>query len=422
MIQKTKLKNFLASTLIPVILAGCVSEASTEKKAEKVIKKPAAVLTVMAVKAVEEEISNSLNVTGNIAAWDLMNVQPSASGLKITDIFVEENQKVRKGQLLIKLDDSVLKTQLLSAQAKLNNYKAQLSKARNPNRSQDISRQQAILDQAKANLDNAQLNEQRYETLYSQGAVSRYDLDTRKTALETAQAMYNQQKQQLDLLNEGSRIEDIQISQSVVNDVEAQIKQLNVLIEQTFVTAPDDGFILERFAHLGDVVSTSSKLLSIVRANRFDLQAKVPEADLSKIKIGSRVEISSDADSNLKTVGKVRQIGPSVDLANRQAVIKIDLSYVQGMHIGQFVKGKINTGKTKTITVPSKAVIDKDGNNFVFTLKNDIAVLTPVQVNGRVNDKVQIKGLKSAQEIISDGAGFLKDGDRVRIIRQEANT
>jgi HlyD family secretion protein len=404
------------SLIVSLNLAGCKSEARTGKNQGSEMATPAPVLTVTAIKPVFKNIAQTLNVTGTIAAWDLLSVSPSVNGLKVVGINTEAGNYVHKGQVLVKLDDSMLQAQLLSARARLANAEAQLSKARQPNRSQDISRQQAALSQAEANLENARANASRFESLFAKGAISKSDLDLRRTTLETSEALYNQEKQRLSLLIEGSRVEDINIANATVADARAQIEQLKVQLAQTSVLSPDDGLVLDRLVHYGDISSSQGKLFNIVRNNRFELQAKVPENDLRMISPGSLVEISSDANPDLKTTGKVRQIGPGVDQASRQATVKIDLVNIPGLQTGQFVKGKITTGSIRRLIIPAKSIINTDGTEHVFVLDKDIARSQPVITGTRSGNMVEVvSGLKEPDRIIGEGAGFISDGDKVKI-------
>lgn len=396
----------------------CKSEAKIETKntENKVSQIP--VLTVTAIQPTTKKVEKTLSVTGNLAAWDMVYVQASANGLKVMNIFADSGDYVSKGQTLVQLDDSMIRAQLASARARLANAEAQLAKAKNPNRDQDILRQKAALEQAKANLNNAKENAQRYQGLYDQGAISRFELDARKTALQTSEALYSQEEQRLSLILAGSRTEDISIAQASVADALAQIQQLNVQLSQTVVKAPDSGLVLERQVHLGDVSSSVSKMFSVVRNNRFELQAKVPESDLKSIKVGSSVNISSDADSSIKSSGHVRQIGPGVDTTTRQAIVKIDVNYVKGMQTGQFLRGTVGLGSDTSIVVPSKAIVNQEGIAKIFSIdEKSVANLKTIETGVRSGELIEVKsGLTTKDRIIVDGIGFLRDGDLVKVV------
>lgn len=412
---------------LPFIIASIFSLSSCNKDDKKDDKKDqkdtkissiAPALTVATQKVSFKEIEKKLNVTGSIAAWDMINLKSTSNGLKIIDIYAESGDYVKKGQLLVKFDDSMLLAQLKSSKARLINAEAQLSKIKNPNRNQDLEAQKASIDQIQANLDNAKSNMDRFDQLYKQGAVSKADFDLRKTTYDTTEAQLRQAKERLSLMVEGSRSEDIKIAESSVSDVKAQIEQLNVQLGQTKIYAPDDGLIMERFVKLGDVSSSAVNLFTIVRKNRFEFQAKVPEIDIKNLKVGDIVNVTSDANKLLKTKGSIRQIGPGIEQASRQTIVKIDVDYVKGLQTGQFVTGEVNIGKSKSITVPNKSIVNIDGMNKIFIVDEKSIVTSKTVMTGeRTKDFVQIlSGLNDKEQIITEGAGFLKDGDFVKVV------
>ena len=406
---------------LAISMSSCKSETKKDAEKEKAQTAQTPVLTVTAINPSTKRLEKTLSVTGNLAAWDMVYVQAATNGLKVINIYADSGDFVSKGQILVQLDDSMIKAQLASAKAKLANSQAQLSKAKNPNRDQDVLRQRASLDQAKANLDNAKENAQRYESLHSQGAVSRFEADAKKTAFDTTQALYRQEEQRLSLILAGSRTEDVSIAQSSVADAQAQIQQLNVQLSQTVVRAPDGGMVFERQVHLGDVSSTMNRMFAVVRNNRFELQAKVPESDLRLINIGAPVSISSDVNIGLKSSGKVRQIGPGVDTTTRQAIVKVDVNYVKGMQTGQFLRGTVGLGSQESLVVPSKAIVNQEGIAKIFSVDNkSIANLKTIQTGIRNGDFVEVKaGLTKNDKIVIDGIGFLRDGDLVKVVKAE---
>jgi len=404
-----------------LILSGCKAKEPDKKDSAQATPPPA--LTVSTQKVAEKKLAKKLMITGSISAWDLLSVSPTANGLKVVEIKVDAGDLVKSGQLLAKLDDSMISAQLESARSRLLSLEQQLEKALNPNRKQDLLRQKASLEQAEANFVNARNNAERFKNLFANGAISKAELDNRLTTLETTEAFLKQEQQRMDLLNAGTREEDIRIAQASVMEIKAQIKQLEVQLAQTKILAPDDGLIFDRGVHLGDVSASMSKFFTIVRQNRYELQAKVPETDLSSLKKGAMVNVSSDAQPEKKIIGRIRQIGPGVDPLSRQSVIKIDLENTTGLQTGQFVKGFIDLGDLNGIAVPNQAIINNEGRDYVFTVEKELALLKPV-VTGIMSDGlVEIKsGLKAGDSVIDQGAGFIRDGDRVRVVEKTGGT
>jgi len=119
--------------------------------------------------------------------------------------------------------------------------------------------------------------------------------------------------------------------------------------------------------------------------------------------------------------GKVRSIAPTVDPQTRAALVYVDLPNVQqntGVKAGMFARGDFELGRSTAPTVPQAAVVPRDGFNNVFILKPDNKVSQlKVQVGRRLNDRIEItSALPDGARIVVQGAGFLNDGDLVRVV------
>ncbi len=112
----------------------------------------------------------------------------------------------------------------------------------------------------------------------------------------------------------------------------------------------------------------------------------------------------------------MREISPLIDSDNRLAIVRIDVANNCGLKAGMYAEGHINISRSLALTVPSRALISRDGNNSVFVLHKDQIESRHVTVGNRDHDFVQISsGLRVNEPIVIDGAGFLKDGDYVSV-------
>lgn len=363
-------------------------------------------------------VSRTLNATGSIAAYDLLPVLPQATGLQIKQVLADEGDIVKVGQILAVLDNSVLQTQLQQAKAQLESSQAA------------VGQKQAALAQAKATLAQSLRELTRYQYLANQGAINRQDLETRSTTVTT-----NQQAVQVAIANIGS-------AQADVRSNKAKIQQLQTQIEQTLVRAPANGIVAEKNARVGDVSTgfQTQPLFRIIRDGYLELQLKVPETQLSEVRIGAPVKVTSKMDDRIRLEGKVRDISPLVDQQTRQATVKVDLpsfSYKEfRLRPGMFLQADIVFNTAQALSVPATAVLPQsDGKAIVYLLNGDNTVKAqtvevgvtingaPAKVASASNDlsnaKVEIKsGLKLGDRVVVDGAGYLKDGDTVRVVQQ----
>jgi RND family efflux transporter MFP subunit len=316
-----------------------------------------------------------------------------------------------------------------------------------------VQQRKADLAQAKARLEEAQKNFQRYQQLARSGAISQQELDTRsytvKSAIESVRL--GEENIRSAQANVGSGQANIGNAQAVVNkskaDVRnsaAKVEQLQAQLAQTIVRAPVAGIIAEKLARVGDVtgvppqtqvgnvVGGTQKLFSIIQNGKLELQAEVPDIQLSQVKVGAGVEITSKLDNRVRLQGRVRDIEPLVNNQSRKVIVKIDLPATNLLKPGMFASAEITTQTTMGMAVPQKAVQSQaDGSVIVFTQSGEDLDPDPnvevrevraqkVEVGERINsDQVEIKsGLQLGDRVVVDGAGYLKDSDRVRIVNQ----
>ena len=407
--RRTRIALLLPLAVSLAALGGC------NKPEEKPVEAPA-VLTVSTQPASMRDIPRLLSLTGSVAAWDQLPVMPAANGLRLMAVLVEEGATVRKGQLLAQLDDATLQAQLAAAQARAASAEAQLAKMRTPTRRQDLASAQAAVAQAEANLSAAVDTFQRFQQLKAEGGVSEAELVVKQTNVEAARASAEQARQRLSLAREGSRAEDLAIASAQAAEARASVAHSQALLAQTRVTAPDDGRIIKRDAHIGDVSTVGRALFTMVRDSRLEVEALVPESDMGVVKVGMPARIASDARPDLVATGKVREVSPSLDAGSRQATVSIDLPQGSAFHVGMFVRAEVNLGQSRSLAVPTKAVVSGGGGAQVFVLDGQIARARAVQVGARTGGWVEVRdGLKPGEPVIVNGVGFLKDGDKVDV-------
>ena len=421
------------------------------------------VVTVSAWRVVEREIPRTLTVTGSISAWDPLPIGAAANGLRIDQVNVEEGDRVRKGQVMAALDSSVLRAQRRQLEARLQSARAAVPKAVQPNRPQEIEslrsallqaeqnahQQEANLLQARANYDNAKKNHVRYQQLLAQGYVTTKEYEDRQTELDRTLALQQsaddgvraarfqveQARQRLALAQAGGRSEDVSIARASGDEVAALIQQVDAQIEQTLVRAPDDGLVIKRDAHIGDISSPTKTLFVLVRRNQLELRAQMPEVDLPDIRVGQRVRLTvaaapttpaaespagaleGDRSATRPIDGKVWLINPQIDPQTRLGTVRIAIPSGRGLVPGMFVRAEIDCGREKALLVPVRAVLGSSEDRFVFLLDGDKvrrrAVRTEAVEGGGC---VQVSsGLQPGNQVVVDGGGFLTDGDTVKV-------
>lgn len=411
-------RHFRSAALLPLVLAVSLAVTGCKKPEEKPAEAPA-VLTVSTQPAELRAIARTLELTGSVAAWDQLPVMPAANGLRIMQVLVEEGDVVKKGQLLAKLDDATLQAQVAAARARASSATAALAKMRQPSRPQDLAQAEAALAQAEANVTAAMDTYRRFQQLKAEGGVSEAELVVRQTNVEAARAAAEQARQRLSLAREGSRREDLSIAEAQAAEARASLAQVEAMLAQTRVTAPENGRIIKRDAHLGDVSTVGRALFTMVRDGRLEVEALVPETDLGAVKVGQPAKITSDARPDVAATGKVREVSPSLDTGSRQATVSIDLPVGSPFQVGMFVRAQLNLGQSQALAVPTQAVVTGAQGSQIFVLDGQIARARTVQVGTRTGGWVEVKdGLKAGEAVVVNGVGFLKDGDKVDVSPQ----
>ena len=324
----------------------------------------ASALTISTVVPSLESWPQTVMANGNITAWQEAVIAAEIGGLRITDLLVEVGANVKRGQVL-----AILAPETINA---------------------DLAENEANLAVAKANLIEATSNANRSRNLKDSGALSKQQID-QYIALEQA-AIAN------------------------VEAAEARLKSTRIRKSQTRILAVDDGVIASRQATLGSVVQSGAELFRLVRGNRLEWRAEVVSQHLSQIRAGQPVTIQ--LPNNEAVQGTVRIVSPTLDQGSRTALVYVDLPADSLARAGMYARGEIIVAEDDALTVPQSALVIRDGKNYVFGFDeaSQKAVQLIVSTGRRQADRVEILGgLKPGSKIISSGAAFLNDGDRVRL-------
>ena len=359
----------LVLAISALALAACSQQPGREDAGGKgAAAVPAASLAVTVVEAAQRPIERSLIASGPVTAWEEMQLGVELSGLRVTALNVDVGQRVRKGQVLLEIDHRTLDS--------------------------DLRQAQAALDEAEAGVALARINLGRGQGLAKSQLISASALDELRAGLVQAEARLSTTRAQRD----------------------------GVQLRRDFASlrAPDDGVISKRLVQPGQVVSAGSELLRLIRQGRLEWRPELPEAQLASVAIGAVASLRDGAGQPVS--GKVRAISPGVDTGTRTGTVYVDLPEPGALKAGAFVEGRITTSSSNALMVPAAAVVMRDGYAYVFTA-NDKGLVQRLRVRTGAADGDQVEvleGLRSGQKIVATGAGFLGDGDTVRVVEAPA--
>ncbi|MBI1405585.1 MAG: efflux RND transporter periplasmic adaptor subunit [Caulobacter sp.] len=355
--------NRLRPVLIAVSLFGAASLAACGGKSDEAPRSKSA-LTVTVATATPQSLPRRVDVSGTVTAWQEVVIGAETGGLNAAEVLVDEGAVVRKGQLLVKLNDSVLKAALGQAQAQVQSARATLA-------------------QADAALARAQ-------ELKAKGYLSQAALDQALASQRTAAA-------------------GVAAAEAGRNQVAAQLDQTNI-------RAPVAGRITSRSVVKGQIVAPGSELFRLVRDGRLELAGEVPETQLGIIRPGMPAEINGDDGG--ATRGVVRLVTPKVNTQTRVGLARITLLSPAGFKPGMFARASIDVGDQPALVTPQIAVVFRNSKAGVYVIDGkNVAHFREVKTGARVGESVEIAaGLNEGERVVINGAGFLSDGDVVRVV------
>jgi RND family efflux transporter MFP subunit len=206
-----------------------------------------------------------------------------------------------------------------------------------------------------------------------------------------------------------------------VESAKAVLAAQTLRLKNTQVLAPDAGIISARTATVGAVVPNGTELFRLIRQGRLEWRAEVTATELGRMVPGTGVAVTAANGASLK--GRVRMVAPTVDPLTRSGLVYVDLpadlkaASPSGFKAGMFGRGEFELGESKALTVPQQAVVVRDGFSYVFRLNTDQRVSQiKVQLGRRVGERVEVlDGIGADAVLIASGAGFLNDGDLVKV-------
>jgi RND family efflux transporter MFP subunit len=328
-------------------------------------------LTVQSVVARSEQWPETIEAFGNIAPWEEMIVSAQVEGQPLIELRANVGDRVRSGQVLARFDTARLRA--------------------------EVRRLLAAVEQAKAEVSQANAERDRVRKLADSGAVSQQEVMQRLTAAEVAVARLSASR--------------------------AELSTLELDLKRADVTAPDDGTISARNAQAGMVGTPGLELFRIIRRDRLEWRGELTAAQLSRAAPGQPV-ILSLADG-AKASARIRDLAPAMNMQTRLAIIYADIEPGGSARAGTYVSGRIVLSKSPALIVPASGVVIRDGYSFAFKVpaegEDRRVKQQPVKLGRRMGADVEIlTGLSEGEHVVAQGAGFLDDGDSVRVVSSDS--
>ena len=309
-------------------------------------------LTVTAVSPHRVMWDDVLETSGAVAPWQEAIVGTQIGGYQLINVRVNVGDQVKKGQVLAQFDPDLLRAD-----------EAQL----------------------QANYDQAALNEKRSLALQKENAIAEQSVLLAVTTAKIAKAQLNAKQLQL---------------------------------RYTDVVAPDDGVISARTATVGAVLPVGQEMFRLIRQNRLEWRGELTASQLMNISVGQRIALS--LPDGTQAVATVRETAPSLDSTSRLGTVYADIAPGSRARAGMYANGRVTLGHTQALVIPAQSVVLRDGRNYALKVADSSATprltkqeITPGRRQG--NDIEVTQGLTESDRVVAAGAGFLNDGDVVRL-------
>lgn len=354
--------SLIVAAVLGAMLVGCSSKADAPSKLE------APLVTVLVPG--RSEVTTTVSFTGTINARDETAIGVEGEGARVAAVLVEAGDRVRRGQLLARLDNSVALPQLNSLEA--------------------------ALEEARASADLSRAEFRRAEGVASSGALSAQEIERRRSAAVSAEAK--------------------------VKAAAAQLAESRARLARNEIRAPSDGIILTRNAEVGQLAAPGSEpLFRLGRGGAIEMRGRVAEQDLPALAPGQAATVRiSGTDRSF--AGKVRLIGAIIDPTSRLGSVRIDLKPEPALRPGAFARAEVAISTDSRPVLPQTALLADERGSYVLVVgAQDKVERREVRVAGTRNEGVVVaSGLEGTERVVTTAGAFLRVGETVRTIEPGA--
>ena len=352
-----------------VFVASCGGSKANDRSEENANHQPS-VIQVTTAAAIKRDLPRFFEATGSLAGDQQTDVAPQTAG-KVVAVGVDIGSAVKRGQMLVQLDDAELKLRVDQAVAQLEQARASVRQAEEkiglkPNQAFDPNRVSEVAA-AKVAFDLAEKNLRRAEKLIESGDVSRSFYDDQR-------ARRDQLKEQYDVALAQARqnYAAVVVARTNVSNAESQLALARKNLSYSVIPSPIDGFVSERTADLGEYVSPQQKVATVVRTNPLRIRIDIPEQAIPEVRVGQSVSITTSAWPDKNFNGHVARIAPNVSATSRTLTVEAEIENSSGaLKPGQFATVRILQERAEpAVLIPARAVITEAGVSRVLDRKS----------------------------------------------------
>lgn len=347
--------RLIIASFVTTILLGCGSKEAPSKK------DIAIPVTLGEVKIMD--VHHTIKQVGTLEANETVIVKSEAKG-KIKQIFFEEGTPVKKGEMLVKLDNAKMKAEIESIQSRIVQYKAELA--------------------------NAKRNVLRNKDLLKDGVITQKEYDDIVTKREVWEAM--------------------------IKEAEANLALADEQLKDTSIHSPFNGFTSERLVSIGDYIGVGDPIVKVVQTDPLKLAFRVPEKYAHSITVGKRAQVTVEAYPKEEFYGDIYFISPDIDTSTRTFLVKAKIPNPDNkLNPGMFADVKLTTAiHNNAKVIPWEALVVKEDETYVFKTDSNRAKKVPVNVMLVFEGQAEVEGdLYPGAYVVKEGKFSIKDGDTI---------
>jgi len=405
---------FLLAAAAVTSFTGCSRSKGQSNNASASASPTPAAIAVSTTSAVLQQLPRYFEANGSLAPREQADVAAETSG-KVAAVGVDLGSSVRRGQMIVKLDDADFRIKVQQAEAQLDQAKATLRQNEakiglrpgqkfNPENVPEVAAARSAFELAEKNL-------RRYEKLVETGDISRSAYDQQKSQrdqlAEQYQALIHQAQQ---------NYATVANSQAAVEAAATQVALAKRSLGYTVVVSPMPGYISDRPADVGEYVSPQQKVATVVNLNPLRVRLDIPEQAIPQVHTGESVSVSVSGYPDRNFAGRVARVSPNVTIASRTLTIEADVENPNAeLKPGQFATVRILLPQTApAVLVPQRALRTISGSTYVFVIKNGHAEQRLVQSGQTEGDLVELVSGIAADEVVAiSNVDQLSDGASV---------
>jgi RND family efflux transporter MFP subunit len=398
------LRSSLTAALLVLAAAGCTGESRATASQDKApAASPPRQVTVFA--AAEERVARTVVSTGTLAAEDQVVVGTKVPG-RLADIAVDMGTRVRRGQVVARLDASDYRLRVEQAEAALQQARVRLGLPAAGTDERVNPEQTSLVRQARAVLEEARLTRDRAARLVEQDLIARAQFDTADANLKVAEGRY------LDAL------EEVRTRQALLAQRRSEVELARQQLADTALTTPIDGAVSVKQASVGEYLAAGVAVATVVRLHPLRLRVNVPEREAAEVRVGQAVRLTVEGDPTVYQ-GRVVRLSPIVQEQNRTLSVEAEVPNERGvLRPGAFARAEIVTAASQpVIRVPAAAIVTFAGIEKVLVVRQGKIAEVRVQTGRRTGDSVEIvSGVRAGDEIVRE-PGNLTSGQAVTVLR-----